>query len=92
MNQNFSVDDVYAALKEVIPQLESVGKSKLAAVLTHRLYRVPWTTGHELLEELQRVLSDALASDARDVPKTLYDQLRRILVTIEDYLSTLEDN
>ncbi len=84
MKQIQTVQDVYPAVDELVVDLKTSGESRLAAILHHRMHQVAWTTGSELLEELQDVLAGALKSEAK-LPQSLKKQMERILHVIRDF-------
>ena len=53
-----TTEDIYPALREIIEELRKAGLEKHAAILTHRMTKVAWTSQNELFEELVKVLSD----------------------------------
>lgn len=73
-----TASDIYPAVEELIKQLRLYPKSNLSAILDHRMHKVAWTTGTELLEELYNVLkesrSDGVSLFDTDVKKQI-DQL-----------------
>lgn len=60
MTQPTTPEDVYRSVNDLISALRAAGHEKLAGVLDHRLHKVAWTSGSELLEELRSVLCEAL--------------------------------
>lgn len=76
-----TAEDVYPAVEELIKRLKSHPTSKLSAILDHRMHKVAWTTGDELFEELQKVLTGALnESDLFDLEeRAQMDQLLGVI-------------
>jgi len=81
------VEDVYPAVEKLIDDLKSSGHVRLATILDHRMHKVAWTSGSELFEELQRLLSQALESEAQDLPEVTKDQMRQIIKLINSYFT-----
>jgi hypothetical protein len=78
-----SADDVYPALKELIPLLEGAGETRLATVLSHRLYGVAWTTRSELFEELLNVIRGAVSATRATMRDDLRHQLGQVASVIQ---------
>jgi hypothetical protein len=63
-----TIDDLYAAVDDLIAELNSINRSQLADVLHHRLHTVSWASGSELLEELRSLLTEAFRDDDAHLP------------------------
>jgi hypothetical protein len=70
--------DLYKAVDELIVKLREAGNAELADVLDHRVHKVAWTSGSELLDELHTVLSKKT-----DDPKLPTLEIRRVLEMID---------
>lgn len=81
-----TAEDVYPALDEVAKDLRTLGLSKLAAIIHHRLHEVSWTTRSELFEELQIILNEAFASKQYSLPDNVRDRMKQIIIVIETFL------
>jgi hypothetical protein len=79
MREIGSIQDLYASIDELIAELNSVKISSLANILSIRLHQIAWTTGAELLEELQAVLGEALRTDAARLPPSIKQEIEDIL-------------
>ena len=79
--------DIYSAVEELIQRLSSHPKSKLPVILDHRMHKVAWTTGDELLEELQKVLASELANQSVQFDPKVRMQNERLLVVINQQVS-----
>jgi len=91
MKQIQTIEDVYSALDEMAGELQAAGQSRLAAILHHRLHQVAWTTRSELLEELHKLLTNALDSNQEELPLLLRQQIERILLVIGNFLNTAKE-
>jgi hypothetical protein len=80
-----ALDDLYAAVEELIVELNSVDRAKLASALSYRLHNVAWTTSSELLEELRSLLTEASRDDREHLPVALDQKVRHILSSMEPY-------
>lgn len=85
-----TVEDIYPALDELVVELKAIGKSRLAAIINHRMHDVAWTARSELFEELQKILAGALKSDQVQLPELLEEQIRHVLVVIEKSLNAAD--
>jgi len=83
MIQIQSPDDIYPAVEELIELLKQHPTSKLSAILDHRMHKVAWTAGDELLEELRSVLTKA-RSDEFDAD--ILAQVDRLILVINEKL------
>ena len=75
--------DVYTAVAELIASLNAQGHHKLARILEHRMYKVPWTSSSELFEELEKVLTNALTAYKALLDKQSLDKVRSIVATLD---------
>ncbi|MGH8567039.1 MAG: hypothetical protein ACREXU_03245 [Gammaproteobacteria bacterium] len=71
--------DVYRTVAELIGHLNAQGQHKLAIILEHRMYKVPWTSSSELFDELERVLTNALTEYKALLDKQSLDKVRSII-------------
>jgi hypothetical protein len=79
--------DVYPAIEELIQRLSSHPKSRLSAILNHRMHKVAWTAGDELLEELHKVLASELVNQSVQFDPEVRMQIERLLVVIHQQIS-----
>lgn len=86
MNNVLTVEDIYPALRELICGLRNAGVDRYAAILTHRMTKVAWTSRDELFEELVRVLSEVEATQRSVMPVLLYDQVRLLVKKLSEYV------
>ena len=70
--------EVYPAVEELIKRLESHPTSKLSAILDHRMHKVAWTVGDELFQELNNVLTSALAKESATFDAELRAQIEEL--------------
>ena len=75
--------DVYTAIAELIADLNAQGHHKLARILEHRMYKVPWTSSSELFEELEKVLTNALTEYKLLLNNQSIDKVRSIVAILE---------
>jgi len=92
MKQIQTVNDVYQAVNELITDLKVTGQIKLADILYHRMYLVAWTSGSELLEELQKVLMETLQSNDVRLPEAPKKQMLLIIEVIQKLYSRKDSN
>ena len=59
-----TTENIYPVVELLIKQLKQHPASKLAAILDHRMHKVAWTTGDELIEELYKVLTNAVVNES----------------------------
>jgi hypothetical protein len=81
-----SLDDLYAAVRDLIVELKDVGETRLSKSLDYRMREVPWTTWSELAEELQNVLRSAPELKQWELPAATDEKIGRILLAIEGFL------
>lgn len=84
MIQIQSPDDIYPAVEELIELLKQHSTSKLSVILDHRMHKVAWTTGDELLEELRSVLTKSRCDVEFDID--ILVQVDRLIVVINEKL------
>lgn len=75
--------DVYTAVAELIAGLNAQGHHKLARILEHRMYKVPWTSSSELFEELEKVLTNALAEYKSLLDNQSIDKILSIVAILD---------
>ncbi len=80
---NETQHDVYTAVAELIASLNAQGHHKLARILEHRMYKVPWTSSSELFEELEKVLTNALAEYKSLLDNESIDKVRSIVAILD---------
>jgi hypothetical protein len=80
---NESQQDVYTAVAELIAGLNAQGHHKLASILEHRMYKVPWTSSSELFEELEKVLTNALTEYKSLLDNQSVDKVRSMLAILD---------
>ena len=56
-----TVQDVYASVDELVADLNSIEMSQFAGMLYTLIHDTVWTTGSEVLEELQAVITENLS-------------------------------
>jgi len=78
-----TITDVYPAIEELIIELRTVPQLKLADTLHHRMHMVTWTSGSELLEELQNIFTDTLQSSDVKFPAPIENQIQQIMHVIK---------
>jgi len=74
--------DVYTTVAELIVGLNAQGHRKLARILEHRMYKVPWTSSSELFEELEKVLTNALTEYKSLLDNQSMDKVRSIVAIL----------
>jgi HPt (histidine-containing phosphotransfer) domain-containing protein len=71
--------DLYAEIEGLIAKLESAGYRHLAEILSHRIHKVAWTSGSELMDELARTLEQVLQGDFGEIGANLQQDVRNVL-------------
>ena len=87
MKEIKTVQDIYTSVDKLVADLNSLKLSGLANTLSSRVHEVAWTTGSELLGELQAVMSKALRTDGDSLPPSIKQEIEDILRAIEHILS-----
>ena len=85
------VNDIYSAIDQLITELRAGGYLKLADIIHYRMYQVAWTSGSELLEELQNVFTETLQTNNIKLSESVITQIQQILRDISrlfNYLNT----
>lgn len=77
------IENLYPAIEKLISDLRSNGQTQLADILNHRMHEVAWTTGSELLEELTKILSQALRDS--NLSQSLNAQIKQIIFVVNDW-------
>ena len=80
---NETQQDVYTAVAELMAGLNAQGHHKLARILEHRMYKVPWTSSSELFEELEKVLTNAFTEYKLLLDNQSIDKVRSIVAILE---------
>lgn len=81
-----TIDDIYPAVREIIEELRKAGLENQAAILTHRMTKVAWTSRDELFEELVKVLAEVVTKETSNLPAPLSDQIRVVLGKLREVL------
>jgi hypothetical protein len=89
MNEIKTVQDVYTSIDTMVAELNSLDFVRLANTLSFRVHEVAWTSGSELLEELQTVMSEALRTDGDSLPSSIKQEIENILRGIERVLADI---
>lgn len=84
MIQIKTASDIYPAVEELIKQLNQHPKSNLSAILNHRMHKVAWTTGSELLEELYTVLKESHSNSLFD--SNIQNQIKTLMDIIKNQI------
>jgi hypothetical protein len=84
-----TVREIYAAVDSLVAELNSLKFSKLANALSIRVHGT-WTTGSELLEELQTVMTQGLRIDGERLPRSIRKEVEDILRAIEHVLTFIQ--
>jgi hypothetical protein len=92
MKEMKTVQDIYTSVDTLVAELHSLKVSELANTLSFRVHKVAWTTGSELLEELQTVMMEALRIDGDCLPPSIKQDIEYILRAIEHILSFTRDS
>ena len=79
-----TAENIYPAIEELIGLLQMHPTSKLSAILDHRMHKVAWTVGHELLEELRNVLTKARSNETFE--SDILAQIDRLILVINKEL------
>lgn len=77
------IEDVYAAIDELIKVLAQKNEQRVSDILDHRMYKVSWTSSSELFEELQGILRNFLQEKRSNLDNLIVGQIEEILKTIE---------
>jgi hypothetical protein len=78
--------DIYTELDDLIVLLRNSSNNELAAILEHRMYKVTWTSGSELLECIADILGQELR--APRAPKRNAEITERMREILEDITSS----
>lgn len=77
--------ELYAEVDRLIANLRSVGRPRLADVLNVRVHEVAWTSGSELMEELEKVLVEALQPTSESLEPRMRQDIENILEAISRF-------
>jgi len=80
------IDDIYPAVQELIKILAQNNEQHYSDVLSHRMYKVSWTSRDELFEELQKVLNNLINGDQKGLDSSITNQVKDILQHIDKSL------
>jgi len=80
------IDDIYPAVQELIKILAQNNEQHYSDVLSHRMYKVSWTSRNELFEELQKVLNNLINGDQKGLDSSITNQVKDILQHIDKSL------
>jgi len=86
MIRMLSVTEVYAEIDKLVLALEAEGEKHFSLMLKHRLHSVAWTSGSELLEEIQAIFKEMLASSTSHLPEERKQNVARLLKSIDSYV------
>lgn len=77
-----TTEDIYSVVRKVTGELERVGLDRPAAILTHRMTKVAWTTSGDLLDELLKVFAGIESEYAAQLPATLREEITSLCESI----------
>jgi hypothetical protein len=89
MKEIKTVQEIYAAVDTLVAELNSLKFSELAHELSIRV-RGTWTTGTELPEELQAVMTQSLRVDGDRLPRSIRQEVEDILRAIKRALTFIQ--
>ena len=75
-------NNIYKKLNQLIKELRSSGKIRLADILDHRTNKVAWTTSSELFDEIRNILEKEQKTNAAELSENLKDQIKTLLQSI----------
>ena len=81
-----TTNDIYPAVEKLIIQLKEYPASNLSVILDHRMHKVAWTTGGELIEELYRVLTSSLINESSLFSLEVRIKIERLLNLIKNQI------
>jgi hypothetical protein len=85
-----TVQEIYATVDTLVAELKSLKFVSLADALSIRVHDVTWTTGSELLKELQTVMTESLRVDGERLPPSTRQEVKDILRGIDDILAFIQ--
>jgi vacuolar-type H+-ATPase subunit E/Vma4 len=77
------IEDIYSAIDELTKILAAENEQRISNILQHRMYQVSWTSGSELLEELERILKEYLQEKRSNLDKLIVDRIQDVLSGIK---------
>lgn len=83
-----TTEDIYPAIEELINRLKSHPTSKLSAVLDHRMHKVAWTAGDELLEEVHKVLTSVSVDESSTFELEVRTQIERLIDVLKQVIAS----
>lgn len=89
MERISDIDKIYSKLEELIKFHKNMGEERLASILDHRMHKVSWTTGTELLEEVYKILHLHLNSSTQIFDDSIRTQIKMVENLIEKFLLNL---
>lgn len=79
-------EQIYAAIDELNVLLKASGQEKLATILEHRVYKVSWTSGSELLENIASILVKYIGEQGNDLDNLTVDKMKLIIKSVESII------
>jgi len=79
-------EKIYEAVRRIITSLESTGFHSSAAILTHRMTKVAWSSRDELFKELLEVFAKICMQDGSDMPAFILDEIAIVERSIRNLL------
>jgi len=86
MQSMSNTDGIYCAVGQLIALLHEVDQDRVADILDHRLNRVAWTSGSELLEEVRNILEDGEHLQNVTCTPQLAERVAAIVEMIDEHL------
>jgi len=77
-------DNIYSLIDALIDLLRGIRDDRLAKILEHRMYKVSWTCGSELLEEI----SSVLGSYVKDREQTMNPAVAELIREIQEAINS----
>ena len=77
-----TTEDIYSAVRRLTGELERLGLDRPAGILAHRMTKVAWTTGSELLDELLKVLVGIQSAYAEQLPNAMREEITSLCESI----------
>lgn len=74
-----TITDIYADIDDLILLLKNNSHRELAEQMEHRMYKVSWTSGSELLECIEDILRENLNSENKSFEAKVANKMKEVL-------------
>lgn len=80
-----TIKQIYTSIDELIEILKGSEYQSLSTILEHRMYKVSWTSGYEMLEEITSVLRRFISEHENTLNESVAKKINIIIEDIQSF-------